>query len=237
MRFILPFAPVVAVALAQPTPRPRMWTPPQRAPSVGVPGQAPQGAFVMGRLKYGKNQGNDCGDVGMDLIKLLSRVSTLDVKEERLMFPTDPQLFETPFVFMNGHHDFVLADADIRDLKTYFTRGGFLLASECCTQPAFPRAWRREFARVFPNRPIKRLPYDHPIYRSFYRITRIPCLHESRDVYLEGLFHRGRLVAVLCGDGLCCAFAMDNTCNRGRGISPDDGKKLALNVAVYALTH
>jgi hypothetical protein len=197
----------------------------------------PAGTFFLGRLKYGKNHGRDCGMVGVDLIKLLSRVSTLTVREERILGPTNPAIFETPLLFMNGHHDFVLSSADIESLRVYFQHGGFLLASECCTKPPFPKAWRREFSRIFPGEEIRVLPYDHPIYRSFYTLKDIPCLHEDRHVYLEGLFYEGRLVAVLCGDGLCCAFTMDNRCNKGRGVSPDDGKKLALNIAVYALTH
>ena len=48
---------------------------------------------------------------------------------------------------------------------------------------------------------------------------------------------KGNLVAVMCEDGLCCSFSANNTCNEGKGISPDDGQKLALNIAVYALTH
>ena len=75
------------------------------------------------------------------------------------------------------------------------------------------------------------------IYRSFYKIDRIRCLHEPRDVQLEGVFYEGNLVAVVCEDGLCCAFSASNTCNPGKGVSPEDSQKLALNIAVYALTH
>lgn len=44
-------------------------------------------------------------------------------------------------------------------------------------------------------------------------------------------------MAVLGEDGLCCAFSMGNKCNDGKGVSPEDGQALALNIAVYALTH
>ena len=67
--------------------------------------------------------------------------------------------------------------------------------------------------------------------------SRVRCLNEPRDIQLEGLFYQGNLVAVMCEDGLCCAFSANNSCNEGKGISPEDGQKLALNIAVYALTH
>jgi len=115
--------------------------------------------------------------------------------------------------------------------------GGFFFASGCCTNPNFPKAWRREFSRLFLNEKVKVIPYDHLIYRSFYTIPRIKSLHENRDIQLEGLFVQGRLVAVLCEEGLCCSFSMSNRCNAGKGVPPEDGQKLALNIAVYALTH
>jgi hypothetical protein len=171
------------------------------------------------------------------LMKLVSRVSTLKLREEKRIRFTDPDLFETPFLFMNGHYDFVLSDEDLAALRKYLAKGGFLFASGCCTNPAFPEAWRREFSRIFDNEKVRVLPYDHLIYRSFYKIDQVRNLHEGREIYLEGLFHEGNLVAVLGEDGLCCAFSMENRCNQGKGVRPEDAQKLALNIAVYALTH
>jgi hypothetical protein len=196
-----------------------------------------QATFFMGRVRYSLNDGNDCGGVGQDLMQLVSRASTLVVQEERKVRLTDPDLYETPFIFMNGHNDFVLTDEEITNLRKYFIHGGFFLASGCCTNPNFPKAWRREFSRLFPDSPVKPIPYDHLIYRSFYKLDRVRCLNEPRDIHLEGLFFQGRLVGVLCEDGLCCSFSANNSCNEGKGVSPEDGKKLALNIAIYALTH
>jgi hypothetical protein len=196
-----------------------------------------QATFFMGRIKYSSNDGNDCGGVGQDLMKLVSRASTLKIQEEKKVKIADPELFETPFVFMNGHNDFVLTEIELENLRKYFGHGGFFFASGCCTNPNFPKAWRREFSRIFTGEKVKAIGYDHLIYRSFYKIERVRCLNEQRDIQLEGLFYQGNLVAVMCEDGLCCSFSANNTCNDGKGISPDDGQKLTLNIAVYALTH
>jgi hypothetical protein len=193
--------------------------------------------FFMGRIKYSANDGNDCGGVGQEFMNLVSRASTVRIQEERKVGLTDPALSETPFVFMNGHNDFVLTEAEMEHLRQYLDRGGFFFASGCCTNPNFPKAWRREFGRLFSDSTIKPIPYDHLIYRSFYKIERVRCLNEPRDIQLEGLFLNGRLAAVMCEDGLCCAFSANNTCNEGKGVGPQDGQKLALNIAVYALTH
>jgi hypothetical protein len=193
--------------------------------------------FFVGRLQFGANSGTDCGDVGQDLVKLVSRTSTIQVQEQRKLKLADDGLFETPFVFMNGHNDFVLSAGEITNLSTYMAHGGFVLASGCCTNPEFPKAWRREFSRIFQGESVKTIPYDHLIYRSFYKMDRVRSANGNRDIYLEGLFHQGELVAVMGEDGLCCSFAMGNACNAGHGVLPDDAKKIALNIAVFALTH
>jgi hypothetical protein len=202
--------------------------------------QAPgnkQTTFFMGRIKYSKNNGNDCAGVGKNMARLVSQVSTIAIEDERTLALTDPALFETPFVFMNGHDDFVFSDAELASLRVYLNHGGFLFVSGCCTNPGFPKAWRREMARLFPGEATRHLPYEHPVYKAFYRIDRVRSLHQNRDVQLEALFFQDRIVSVMCEDGLCCAFSMDNRCNVGRGVSPEDGKRLALNLAVYAMTH
>lgn len=205
---------------------------------MNVPGAPTRLAtFFMGRVRYSQNDGNDCSGVGENLTKLLAQVSTIAVERERTVRLLDDDLFTTPFLFMNGHNDFRLSPEEQQNLRTYFEHGGFLFSSGCCTNPGFPAAWRRELSQLFPQATVRKLPYDHPIYRAFYKQQRIGCLHEARDIYLEGLVHEGRLVAVLCEDGLCCAFSMANRCNAGKGVSPEDGRKLALNIAVYALTH
>jgi hypothetical protein len=197
--------------------------------------------FFMGRATYHKDPGTCCGDVGQAMTKLMARVTTIPVKGQRKVAMSSTtrgaDIFETPFLFMNGHNDFVYSATELNNLRNYLERGGFLFASGCCTNPAFPSAWRREMARVFPGEKVQPLEYDHAVYRAFYHISEVRNLHENRLVRLEGLFFEDRLVAVMCENGLCCAFARDNACNRGRGVSPEDGRRLAINIAVYAMTH
>jgi len=193
--------------------------------------------FFVGRLKYSQNDGSDCGGVAEELGHLLGKASTIEVQEEKKIRLADDSLYETPFLFMNGHDDFVLSDTELANLRKYFVHGGFLLGSGCCNAPGFPIAWRREFSRIFPGNPVRKIPYDHLIYRTFYKMDHLRALDKNQDIYLDGLFYGDDLVAVMCEDGLCCSFAMGNECNAGHGLAPDDGRQIALNIAVYALTH
>ncbi len=193
--------------------------------------------FFVGRLKYSQNDGNDCSGVAEELGRLLSRASTIQVQAEKKIRLSDDSLFETPFLFMNGHDDFVFSEAELANFRRYFAHGGFLLASGCCNTPGFPIAWRREMNRVFPGETVKKIAYDNLIYHAFYDIKELRALDKNQDIQLDGLFYNGELVAVMCEDGLCCSFVMGNECNAGHGLDPEDGRKVALNIAVYSLTH
>ena len=153
------------------------------------------------------------------------------------MRTVDDVLYDTPFLFMNGHNDFILSAPEIESLRKYLTHGGFIMASGCCTNPEFPAAWRREFSRIFPGSAVKNIPYDHLIYRSFYKMESLHSQEKSGEIFLEGVYFQNHLVAVMGQDGLCCSFAMDGGCNEGAGVPPEEAKKIALNIAVFALTH
>lgn len=199
--------------------------------------------LLLGRLKYDQNNGNDCANVGKALVDLVSKACTLNLGGTRTVELASPDLLSFPFLFMNGHDRFQFSEKDRQTLRNYFENGGFLLASGCCDKPDFPISMRRELSRLFEG-PLfrgrarfERMPYDHLIYRIQHTVEKVTSLNRKRDIYLEGLFLDGRLVAVLCDEGLCCSFSMGNRCNKDRGVPPELGPPLAVNIAIYALTH
>ncbi len=69
--------------------------------------------FFVGRLRFSQNDGDDCGTVAQELGNLLRRASSIEVQNEKKIRLADDSLYETPFLFMNGHNDFVLSDAEV----------------------------------------------------------------------------------------------------------------------------
>src|SRR5260370_10622111 len=145
----------------------------------GQPSEDKQATFFMGRIKYSSNDGNDCGGVGQDLMRLVSRASALKIQEERKVNFTDAELFETPFVFMNGHNDFTLTEAQLENVRKYLAHGGFIFASGCCTNPNFPKAWGRAFSRVFSGVKAKAIPNDPLICAAVFNIEGVRCLDHA----------------------------------------------------------
>ena len=72
-------------------------------------------------------------------MQLVSRASTIKIQEERKVRLTDPDLFETPFLFMNGHNDFVLTEPELANLRKYLSHGGFFFCFGLLHQPGFPQ--------------------------------------------------------------------------------------------------
>ena len=199
--------------------------------------------LLLGRVKYDRNNGNDCPNVGNALVNLVSQACTLNLGGTRTVELSSEELVSFPFLFMNGHGHFNFSEKERETLRNYFENGGFLLASGCCDRREFPISMRRELTGLFEGQPsarrakFERMPYDHLIYRIQHTVERVTSLNRKTDIYLEGLFFDGRLVAVLCDEGLCCSFSMGNHCNKDRGVPPEIGPRLAVNIAIYALTH
>lgn len=109
---------------------------------------------------------------------------------------TDPRLFQYPFIFLTGHGNISLSAAEIRILRRYLLDGGFLFADDCY---GMDESFRREIARVFPDRPLAEIPHDHPVFHSFYSLPEgMPKIHEhdAQPPQAFGIFDDGRLMVL-----------------------------------------
>lgn len=77
----------------------------------------------------------------------------------------DPELFKYPFLFATGHGVISFSDEEIERLRLYLSNGGFLFVNDSYGMDA---TFRKEMAKIFPEREVVELPFDHPIYHSYY---------------------------------------------------------------------
>jgi hypothetical protein len=107
---------------------------------------------------------------------------------------TDPELWSYPFLYMTGHGNVAFTDEEVRLLRRYLLEGGFLHVDD---NYGLNASFRREIARVFPDREMQAVPPDHPVFHIFYRFPQgLPKIHEHDGKPPEawGIFDRGRLV-------------------------------------------
>jgi hypothetical protein len=94
---------------------------------------------------------------------------------------------------MTGHGNVRFSDEDLVTLRRYLLQGGFLHADD---NYGMDESFRREIARLFPDRPLEEVPLDHPIYNLVYQFPRgVPKIHEHDGKAAQGfgIFLDGRL--------------------------------------------
>jgi hypothetical protein len=89
---------------------------------------------------------------------------------------TDDRLYDYPFLYLNGHGNIVFTDTEARRLREFLENGGFLLADD---NYGMDLPFRREMKKVFPDLKWVELPFNHPIFHSFYEFPNgLPKIHE-----------------------------------------------------------
>lgn len=134
--------------------------------------------LTIGRLQY--DGGGDWYANPSSLPNLLAAVAertTLKVSDrERVVTLDSPELWDIPYLYMTGHGNVLFTDDEVLVLRRYLENGGFLHADD---NYGMDESFRREIARVFPERPLVEVPVDHPIYRVVYAFPEgVPKIHE-----------------------------------------------------------
>jgi hypothetical protein len=107
---------------------------------------------------------------------------------------TDPALRAFPFLYLTGHGNIRLSEAELVGLRRYLDSGGFLHADD---NYGLDESFRREIRRVFPDVELVDVPHEHPIYHALYTFdSGLPKIHEHDGGPARGLgiFRGGRLV-------------------------------------------
>ncbi|MFQ5798004.1 MAG: DUF4159 domain-containing protein [Bacteroidota bacterium] len=195
-------------------------------------------SFKLARLKYGGG-GDWYNDPSADvnLLKFVKEHTTIDVDPKyEFVEISSENFFSYPVVWLTGHGNIVFSDSEIRRLRTYLEKGGFLYVDD---DYGLDRAFRREIEKVFPDDKLVELPFSHEIYHTHFSFpSGLPKIHrhEGRPPQGFGLFLDGRL-----------AVFYTYECNLGDGWAdpqvhndPEDKRLAALrmgtNIIVWALT-
>lgn len=156
-------------------------------------GQAP---LTIGRLHY--DGGGDWYANPSSLPNLLqaiaARTTLRTAPRERVVTLADQELWQVPYLYMTGHGDVKWSDAELVTLRRYLQQGGFLHVDD---NYGLDASFRREVARLFPDRPLVEVPLDHPVYHVVYEFPQgIPKIHEhdGKPAQGFGIFLDGRLV-------------------------------------------
>ena len=200
---------------------------------------APEG-FQIARLKYGG--GGDWYSNPTSLpnlakaLKARTSIRVVSTKEARVEL-LDEDLYAYPLLYMNGHGEVRLSQAEVERLREYLNRGGFLWGDD---NYGMDRAFRREMAKVFPGAQFVELPFSHHVFHAFYDLPKGPPKiheHDGKPPQALGIFQGGRLVVLYTyesdiGDGL-----EDSKVHKNPEAVREEALRFGINVVVYAMTH
>ena len=203
------------------------------------PGSHNPSAVTIARLKYDGGGNWYWGPSAIPNMHTFLRENTpIEVEDQEVtVTATDPQLFRYPFLYMTGHGNIKFSDDEVAALRTYLENGGFLFANDSYSlAPAF----RREIARVFPDKQLVELPFTHPIYHTLFDFPNgLPKIHKHDGKPAQGF-------AIILDGRVAVFFAFESDIGDGwedQEVYNDPPEKhlaslrMGANLISYALTH
>ncbi len=149
----------------------------------------------------------------------------------------DDNLFEFPFLFATGH-GLIKFEIDEREhLRKYLANGGFLFINDSY---GMEKSVRKEITELFPERELTELPFEHPIYHSYFGFNNGPPKiheHDKKPARGYGITINGRVVLYFLlesdiGDGW-----EDQQVHNDPEEKRQAAFEMGTNILVYALYH
>ncbi len=213
--------------------------------------QFPRGRLYVANLRHM----GGCDAAPRALVNLLQTAARqLNMRvgaEKREVALTDAGLFDYHMLFMQGRNSFHLTDVERERLRTFVERGGTLFANSICASRYFTQSFRREMEATFPDRPLKPIPKDDPLYTSTYQGYDLPTVTRrdpgtasgSRTLEpvlrklppeLEAIRVGERYGVIFCPYDLSCALERQDS-PECQGYLREDAARIGLNVLLYSL--
>ena len=103
----------------------------------------------------------------------LKAATSIKVSEEsKVLTFDDDEIFKYPFIYACEIGYLSLSEAEVKNLKEYLLRGGFLMVDDFRWVGEW-RNWVHEIRRVLPDSEMRQLQVNHPIFHCFFDLRDI----------------------------------------------------------------
>ena len=194
--------------------------------------------FTIARIQYGG--GGDWYSDPSSLPNLLAFVNSntpiKTMQKEIKIKLTDNNANHYPYYYLTGHGNIKFTNNEIISLREILSNGGFLHADD---NYGMDKSFRREIKKIFPNKELIELPHNHPIFKSYYKLTNgLPKIHEhdNKPPQALGIFNNDKLIVLYTyesdlGDGW-----EDPSVHNCPKELRENALKMGVNIIYYALT-
>lgn len=171
---------------------------------------------------------------------------------------THADLFRCPFLFMSDVGTVGLSEDEVRALRTYLLKGGFLWVDDFWGEFAWEQ-WEQEIGRVLPPAvyPIQDIPISHEMLSTLYSVDKLPQVpsiqfwrrsgrtetsergRESAVPHLRGIYGEdGRLLVVMTHNtDIADGWEREGEDDQFFYLFSPAAYGIGVNVVLYALTH
>ena len=194
--------------------------------------------FSIARIHYGGG-GDWYSDPSSipNLLKYLNTNTPISVNPEEVRIKlTDENANQYPYLYLTGHGDIKFTDDEIISLRTILMNNGFLHADD---NYGMDGSFRREIKRIFPNKELVPLPYDHRLFHTYFSFPQgLPKVHEhdGKPPQALALFEGDRIILLYTyesdlGDGWENASV-----HQDPWLIRESALKMGVNIIYFALT-
>jgi hypothetical protein len=174
--------------------------------------------FTIARLKYGGGGDWYYGQTQiLNLLKGLNERTNVDAaKKQEVIELTDKKLYSYPFIYMTGHGNVAFTEEEVKALRLYLIRGGFLWAND---DYGMDKSFRREMKRIFPDKDLVEVPFDAKPPKGY------------------GIFHEGRIVVFYDYESDIADGLEDPEVHNDPPEKREQALRMAINMVIYTLTN
>ena len=167
----------------------------------------------------------------------MKAATSIKVSEEsKVLTFDDDEIFKYPFIYACEIGYLTLSEAEVKNLKEYLLRGGFLMVDDFRWMGEWSN-WVREIRRVLPDSEMRQLQVNHPIFHCFFDLREIhkPTPYLRVPPQYWGIFDKeGRMMVLInfnndVGDG----WELPNETPQFSTMS----FKLGINYLIYSYSH
>ena len=130
-----------------------------------------------------------------NLIKFCNdNINTVLEEKPATVTPSSIDIYDYPFIHMTGHGNVYFSNEEAENLREYMVSGGFMHIDDNYGMDQYVR---KEIIKIFPNKELKELPGNHPIFNAFFKFPNgLPKIHEHDGLPPQafGIFEGERLV-------------------------------------------
>ena len=164
----------------------------------------------------------------------------VDVLSYRIVELSSDEIFDYPFAYVSEPGEMALTDQEVKNLREYIDRGGFILMDDFdgAIQIA---TMRSQVLRAFPDRSFIELGIDHQFFNVHFKLEDLNGMAPyvpGGDISYHGIFNDSGELVLAAGFNNDLANFWEWYYQGRMPLKPaTDAFRLGVNAVVYSMTH